>query len=76
VVGGLFVISVTTPGIGTLADIGDWWSKPIVFQKFAVWTLVWEILGIGSGSMQLAFNGEWRRSCPLRVPRFTTGAPG
>jgi hypothetical protein len=48
------VISVSTPGIGGLGDISDWWTQPIVFQKLAVWTLVWEILGLGSGSMQLA----------------------
>src|SRR2546423_737318 len=48
------VISVTTPGVGGLGDIGDWWTQPIVFQKLAVWTVLWEITGLGSGSMQLA----------------------
>jgi transmembrane protein DUF3556 len=48
------LISATTPGIGGLGDIGDWWSEPIVFQKVAVWTMLWEILGLGSGSMALA----------------------
>ena len=27
--------------------------EPIVFQKFVVWTLLWEILGLGCGSMPL-----------------------
>src|SRR5919201_3642896 len=54
VLGMLVVVSVTTPGIGGLGEIGDWWTEPIVYQKFAVWTLLWEILGVGSGSMQLA----------------------
>jgi hypothetical protein len=54
VVAGFFVISISTPGIGGLGDFSDWWTHPIVFQKFAVWTLLWEILGLGSGSMQLA----------------------
>ena len=53
VVGAFFVISITTPGLGGLSDIGDWWTQPIVFQKFVAWTLVWETLGLGSGSMQL-----------------------
>src|SRR3954465_899450 len=48
------VISVTTPGVGGVGDISDWWAQPIVFQKFVVWTVVWEIIGLGSGSMQLA----------------------
>ena len=55
-VGGFVVIGATTPGLGGLGDFGDWWSQPIVFQKFAVWTLVWEMLGLGSGSMMLALR--------------------
>jgi hypothetical protein len=54
VVGAFFLISVTTPGIGGLGDVGDWWTEPIVFQKLATWTLLWEVLGLGSGSMALA----------------------
>jgi hypothetical protein len=53
VVGAFLVISASTRGLGNLTDIGDWWTEPVVYQKFAVWTLVWEILGLGSGSMQL-----------------------
>jgi len=53
VVGAALVISATTPGLGGLGDIGDWWTGPIVFQKAAVWTMLWEILGLGSGSMAL-----------------------
>jgi hypothetical protein len=52
VAGAAAVISAT-PGLGGLGDIGHWWTEPIVYQKFAVWTLLWEILGLGSGSMQL-----------------------
>ena len=40
VVGAAAVISATTPGLGGLGDIGDWWTQPIVYQKFAVWTLL------------------------------------
>src|SRR5215210_580546 len=83
VVGGFFVISLTTPEIGTLADIGDWWMKPIVFQKFAVWTLLWEILGLGSGSMQLAarygpvIGGAlyWLRPGTVRLPPWPDRVP-
>ena len=53
--GALLVIS-TTPGIGGLGDFGDWWNEGIVFQKLVVWTLLWEVLGIGSGSMPLTFR--------------------
>ncbi len=61
--GALLVIS-TTPGLGGIGDFGDWWTQPIVFEKFAVWTLLWEILGLGAGSMPLSFRfippiGTW-----------------
>jgi len=83
VVVGFFVISITTPGIGTLGDIGDWWTTPIVFQKFAVWTLVWEILGFGSGSMQLAARYGpiiggclyWLRPGTVRLPPWPDKVP-
>jgi Transmembrane protein of unknown function (DUF3556) len=54
VVAAAFVISISTPGIGTLGEVDQWWSEPIVFQKAAVWTMLWEVLGLGSGSMALA----------------------
>jgi len=83
VVAAFFVISITTPGIGTLGDIGDWWTTPIVFQKFAVWTLVWEILGLGSGSMQLAARYGpiiggclyWLRPGTVRLPPWPDKVP-
>jgi hypothetical protein len=56
VLAGFLLISATTPGIGGLGDFGEWWKEPIVFQKIAVWTLLWEILGLGSGSMPLALR--------------------
>jgi hypothetical protein len=77
------VISLTTPGVGGLGDISHWWYLPIVFQKFVVWTLVWEILGLGSGSMQLAarygpiIGGAlyWTRPGTLRLPPWPDKVP-
>jgi hypothetical protein len=77
------VISLTTPGIGGLGDVGDWWSQPIVLQKFAVFTLIWEILGLGSGSMQLAarygpiIGGAlyWLRPGTTRMPPWPDRVP-
>src|SRR3954465_7514094 len=60
------VISLTTPGVGGLGDIGTWWKIPLVFEKFVVFTLLWEILGLGSGSMQLAARyGPIIGGCPF-----------
>ena len=77
------VIWATTPGFGGLGDIGHWWTQPIVLQKFVVWTFVWEILGIGSGSMQLAarygpvIGGVlyWLRPGTTRLPPWPDRVP-
>ena len=81
--GAALVITLTTPGIGGLGDFSDWWTQPIVFQKFVVWTSLWEILGLGSGSMQLAarygpiIGGSlyWLRPGTLRLPPWPDKLP-
>ena len=82
VAGALFVISLT-PGIGGLGNIGEWWTEPIVFQKFAAWTLLWEILGLGAGSMPLSFRFKppiggplyWLRPGRMRLPPWPDKVP-
>lgn len=49
-VGGFILVASTTPGIGGPTDVGEWWHEPVVFQKAVVWTLLWEVLGLGCGS--------------------------
>ena len=49
VAGAALVISFT-PGIGSVFDIGTWWDAPIVYQKLIVWTLLYEVIGLGCGS--------------------------
>lgn len=39
-----------TPGMGDLSRIGDWWQRPEAFQKAIVWSMLFEILGLGCGS--------------------------
>jgi Transmembrane protein of unknown function (DUF3556) len=81
-VGALFVISLT-PGLGTLGNLGDWWTEPIVFQKLAVWLLLWEILGLGAGSMPLSFRFVppiggllyWLRPGTVRLPPWPERVP-
>jgi hypothetical protein len=82
-VAGFVLIGATTPGLGGLGDFTDWWSEPIVFQKFAVWTIVWEILGLGSGSMMLALRFRpmiggvlyWLRPGTVRLPPWPDKVP-
>jgi len=40
----------TTPGLGGVATLGDWWLEPIAFQKAILWSMLFEGLGLGCGS--------------------------
>ena len=81
--GAALVISATTPGLGGLGDIESWWTEPIVFQKFAVWTLLWEVIGLGCGSMPLTFRFippiggilYWLRPGTVRQPPWPDKVP-
>jgi hypothetical protein len=81
--GGALLAISTTPGLGGIGDFGDWWTQPIVFEKFAVWTLLWEILGLGAGSMPLSFRFlppiggplYWLRPGTVRLPPWPDKVP-
>jgi hypothetical protein len=81
--GGALLAISTTPGLGGIGDFGDWWTQPIVFEKFAVWTLLWEILGLGAGSMPLSFRFVppiggplyWLRPGTVRLPPWPDRVP-
>ncbi|MDR7085170.1 hypothetical protein J2X11_000009 [Aeromicrobium panaciterrae] len=48
ILGGL-LFAASTPGIGGLGNVSDWWFEPVVFQKVIIWTLLFEVLGFGCG---------------------------
>jgi hypothetical protein len=81
--GGLLLISATTKGLGGLGSLSGWWTEPIVFQKAVVWTMLWEVLGLGAGSMPLTlrfspmFGGflYWLRLGTTRLPPWPGRVP-
>ncbi len=81
--GGALLAISTTPGLGGIGNFGDWWTQPIVFEKLAVWTLLWEILGLGAGSMPLSFRFVppiggplyWLRPGTVRLPPWPERVP-
>lgn len=81
--GGLLLISATTPGLGGLGELGDWWTEPIVFQKAVVWTMLWEVLGLGAGSLPLTLRFSpmiggvlyWLRPGTTRLPPWPDRVP-
>lgn len=49
-VGGWIFFCRFTPGMGGFADISTWWLRPEAFQKAILWSMLFEILGLGCGS--------------------------
>ena len=43
------VFALATSGIDGWSDIGQWWTEPIVLQKVVLYTMLFEILGLGCG---------------------------
>jgi hypothetical protein len=39
----------TTPGLGGLSTLPQWWLSPIAFEKAIVWSMLFEGLGLGCG---------------------------
>lgn len=72
-----------SPEVAGLSDIGDWWATPVAFQKAIVWTMLFEVLGLGCGSGPLtgryvppvvAFT-HWLRPGTLRLPPWARQVP-
>jgi Transmembrane protein of unknown function (DUF3556) len=82
VAGAAAVISLT-PGLGGLGHIAEWWTQPIVYQKVVIFTLLFEILGLGCGSGPLTgrfwppFGGflYWLRPNTIRLPPWPGKVP-
>ena len=78
-----WIIADSTPGLGGLGNIGSWWTEPIVFQKFVVFTILFEVLGFGSGSGPLTMRflppigsmTYWLRPGTLRLPPWPAVVP-
>jgi len=81
--GGLLLISATTAGLGGLGDLGSWWTEPIVFEKAVIWTMLWEVLGLGAGSLPLTLRFSpmiggvlyWLRPGTTRLPPWPERVP-
>jgi hypothetical protein len=80
---GLVLIAATSDSAGGLGSIGDWWTQPIVFQKAVIWTMLWEVLGLGAGSLPLTLRFSpmiggvlyWLRPGTTRLPPWPERVP-
>ncbi|HEY1841027.1 MAG TPA: DUF3556 domain-containing protein [Mycobacterium sp.] len=80
--GAAAVISLT-PGLGGLGQIDVWWTQPIVYQKLVIFTLLFEVLGLGCGSGPLTARFwppvggflYWLRPKTIRLPPWPHDVP-
>ena len=81
--GGAAAVISLTPGLGGLDRIETWWTQPIVYQKVVVFTLLFEVLGLGCGSGPLTarfwppIGGLlfWLRPNTIRLPPWPRVVP-
>jgi hypothetical protein len=60
------------------------WTEPIVFEKALIWTMLWEVLGLGAGSLPLTLRFSpmiggilyWLRPGTTRLPPWPERVPG
>src|SRR6185503_14750820 len=82
VLGWAFFVSLG-PGHGWIGDIGNWWREPIAFQKLALWTLLFEVSGLGGASGPLTAryvppigaSVYWLRPGTTRLPAWPKRVP-
>ena len=39
-----------SPSLGGFSTVGSWWLEPLAFQKAIVWSMLFEVVGLGCGS--------------------------
>ena len=77
------LFALATAGIDGLGNIGQWWSEPIVFQKVVLYTMLFEVIGLGCGFGPL--NNRffpptgsalyWLRPNTIRLPPWPNRVP-
>jgi hypothetical protein len=79
----IFFVTLT-PGIGGFGDVARWWTEPIVFEKVVLWTLLFEVIGLGCGFGPLTLRFlpplggflHWLRPGTIRLPPWPGTVPG
>jgi hypothetical protein len=80
---GGMAFALLTPGIDGFTHVSDWWFQPIVFEKLVLWTMLFEVLGLGCGfgPLNLRFLPPlgsflyWLRPGTIRLPPWPDKVP-
>ncbi|MDQ2626083.1 MAG: DUF3556 domain-containing protein [Actinomycetota bacterium] len=46
---GAWLVALSTTGIDGFTEVRQWWSEPIVFEKLVLYTMLFEVIGLGCG---------------------------
>ena len=46
---GGWLVALSTAGVDGFLDVGEWYAEPIVFQKIVLYTMLFEVIGLGCG---------------------------
>ncbi|MDT5242249.1 MAG: hypothetical protein QOD97_4447 [Mycobacterium sp.] len=78
-----WLVVLTTDGIDGFTNVAQWYAEPIVFEKVVLYTMLFEVLGLGCGFGPL--NNRffppmgsalyWLRPKTIRLPPWPTRIP-
>lgn len=46
---GAWLVALSTSGTDGFTEVRQWWSEPIVFEKVVLYTMLFEVIGLGCG---------------------------
>jgi hypothetical protein len=80
---GAMGFALATDGIDGFTSVGQWWAAPVVFEKLVLWSMLFEVLGLGCGfgplnSRILPPLGSflyWLRPGTIRLPPWPGRVP-
>ncbi|MCB9442077.1 MAG: DUF3556 domain-containing protein [Mycolicibacterium sp.] len=80
---GALLVVLSTSGIDGITAVGQWWTEPIVFQKVVLYTMAFEVIGLGCGFGPLNHRylppmGSilyWLRPNTIRLPPWPGRVP-
>ena len=80
---GGWLFALATTGIDGFTNVGQWWTEPIVFEKVVLFTMLFEVVGLGCGFGPL--NNRffpplgsilyWLRPNTIRLPPWPNRIP-